>query len=58
MTPQKYAEHAAKWAAAGADIIGGCCGISTDHIATLSTTLKAGQNVQPAKVTFASQPSI
>ena len=58
ITPQKYAEYAAKWAAAGADIIGGCCGISTEHIATLSTTLKAGQNVQPAPVTFASQANI
>ncbi|MDB2391146.1 homocysteine S-methyltransferase family protein [Alphaproteobacteria bacterium] len=44
ITPQRYAEYAAQWAAAGADIIGGCCGISPDHIATLSATLKAGQN--------------
>ena len=44
ITPQRYAEYALQWAAAGADIIGGCCGISPDHIATLRAALKNGQN--------------
>jgi S-methylmethionine-dependent homocysteine/selenocysteine methylase len=40
ITPQRYAEYALQWAAAGADIIGGCCGISPDHIATLRAALR------------------
>ncbi|MBT6123081.1 MAG: homocysteine S-methyltransferase family protein [Candidatus Puniceispirillum sp.] len=39
VTPQRYAEYAVQWAAAGADIIGGCCGISPDHITTLRATI-------------------
>ena len=39
LNPEKYAEHALGWAAAGATIIGGCCEISPQHIATLGEML-------------------
>lgn len=35
ITPQEYADYARLWADAGADIIGGCCGVSPAHIAAL-----------------------
>jgi S-methylmethionine-dependent homocysteine/selenocysteine methylase len=40
ITPENYTRYAQEWAALGADIIGGCCGISPDHIAHLATTLR------------------
>lgn len=36
VTPAAYAEAAREWLAAGADIIGGCCGTTPDHIAWLA----------------------
>ena len=35
ITPGAYADYAERWAAAGAEIIGGCCGISPRHIERL-----------------------
>jgi len=35
-TPDEFAEHFAELAAAGANIIGGCCGTTPDHIAALA----------------------
>lgn len=35
LTPQAYAEHAQKWIASGARIIGGCCEVGPEHIAHL-----------------------
>ena len=35
VTPQAYADHAAEWLAAGAQIIGGCCEVGPAHIAQL-----------------------
>ena len=32
ITPEEYAVYAAKWRNAGAEIIGGCCGIGPAHI--------------------------
>lgn len=32
----RYAAHAAEWVAAGAEIVGGCCGTSPEHIAALA----------------------
>lgn len=58
ITPQNYAEFAVQWAAAGADIIGGCCGISPDHIRALTATLKGDQGAQLSTPTFAQQASI
>ncbi|MFK7840079.1 MAG: homocysteine S-methyltransferase family protein [Bdellovibrionales bacterium] len=37
ITPEDYCTFAQKWSAAGADIIGGCCGVSPAHIAALKT---------------------
>jgi S-methylmethionine-dependent homocysteine/selenocysteine methylase len=39
LTPQGYAGFAAAWHAAGASIMGGCCGIGPEHIAALRGTL-------------------
>jgi len=39
VAPEAYAEAAAEWLAAGARIIGGCCGTSPDHIARLTAGL-------------------
>jgi S-methylmethionine-dependent homocysteine/selenocysteine methylase len=35
LDPARYAEFAAAWIAAGAAIVGGCCGIGPEHIAAL-----------------------
>jgi S-methylmethionine-dependent homocysteine/selenocysteine methylase len=35
LTPEGYAAFARAWAAQGATILGGCCGIGPEHIATL-----------------------
>lgn len=40
-TPENYLTWAQQWRDAGADIIGGCCGISTEHIAKLAAGLAA-----------------
>jgi len=37
ITPEHYADIAGEWIAAGATVIGGCCGIGPEHIAQLST---------------------
>ena len=39
ITPSAYADYAVKWAALGASIIGGCCGISPDHLHEVKTRL-------------------
>ena len=39
ITPEAYADYAERWAAAGAGIIGGCCGISPRHIKCLKERL-------------------
>jgi len=36
MTPAHYCDWASRWTAAGATIIGGCCGIGTEHIHELA----------------------
>lgn len=40
ISPQQYAQFAKSWIDAGATIIGGCCGVSAQHIQALAT-LKA-----------------
>ena len=35
VSPRFYAEEAAKWIAAGAQIVGGCCGTGPEHIAAI-----------------------
>ena len=39
ITPQAYADFAQRWAASGAGIIGGCCGISPEHLKLIKTRL-------------------
>jgi len=39
--PRPYAEAAARWAAAGATILGGCCGTTPAHIAALAAAARA-----------------
>jgi S-methylmethionine-dependent homocysteine/selenocysteine methylase len=38
--PDSYAEVATRWVGAGASIVGGCCGISPDHISRLRHTFR------------------
>lgn len=40
ITPEAYLRHAQDWAAAGADIIGGCCGVGPQHMQLLASRLK------------------
>jgi len=35
VTPEEYATFAKRWVDAGADIVGGCCGVSPAHIAAI-----------------------
>ena len=42
VTPEAYLELARRWVAAGATIVGGCCGIGPDHISALSADLSDG----------------
>lgn len=42
LSPQKYREFASAWINAGASIIGGCCGISPEHIKELSNFKRRG----------------
>jgi 5-methyltetrahydrofolate--homocysteine methyltransferase len=39
-TPRQYAANAADWIAAGAKIIGGCCGSTPEHAAGIGDILK------------------
>jgi S-methylmethionine-dependent homocysteine/selenocysteine methylase len=39
LDPPSYLEWAHKWVAAGANMVGGCCGIGPDHIRALSEDL-------------------
>lgn len=40
LTPEAYLDWAKKWVAAGATIVGGCCGITPEHIQKLAENLK------------------
>jgi S-methylmethionine-dependent homocysteine/selenocysteine methylase len=42
LTPTSYGKIAESWRAAGADIIGGCCGIGPEHIHVLADRLGGG----------------
>lgn len=39
--PADYADHAMRWVAQGATIVGGCCEVGPDHIAELARRLRA-----------------
>jgi S-methylmethionine-dependent homocysteine/selenocysteine methylase len=38
--PSSYLAFARRWVAAGAEVVGGCCGIGPEHIAALAQALK------------------
>jgi 5-methyltetrahydrofolate--homocysteine methyltransferase len=40
-SPQQYATEAPKWVAAGARIVGGCCGSTPEHAASIREALRA-----------------
>ncbi len=40
LTPQAYGEHAKKWIASGARIVGGCCEVGPEHIAHLHNIIR------------------
>ena len=40
LTPEAYVRFAQAWVEAGADIIGGCCGVGPEHIAALALQLE------------------
>jgi S-methylmethionine-dependent homocysteine/selenocysteine methylase len=42
LDPVNYGQWASRWVDAGASIIGGCCGIGTEHIDTLSNRFAHG----------------
>jgi len=42
LTPEGYGRFAAAWNAAGASILGGCCGIGPEHIAALRESTRDG----------------
>jgi len=42
-TPEQMAEHAADWIAAGAQIVGGCCGTSPEHLAAVARAVRDSQ---------------
>jgi homocysteine S-methyltransferase len=46
VSPADFAEHARGWLAAGARIIGGCCGTSPEHVRALAG-LHAGNGIGP-----------
>jgi S-methylmethionine-dependent homocysteine/selenocysteine methylase len=46
VSPAALAEHALGWVAAGARIIGGCCGTTPDHVRALATS-QDGNGIGP-----------
>jgi S-methylmethionine-dependent homocysteine/selenocysteine methylase len=42
LDPDSYCAHAADWLAAGASVVGGCCGTRPAHIAKIRTLIDAG----------------
>jgi S-methylmethionine-dependent homocysteine/selenocysteine methylase len=49
--PERYAEFAREWKAAGAQIIGGCCATGPEHIAAIAAIVKeksAGASATPS----------
>jgi S-methylmethionine-dependent homocysteine/selenocysteine methylase len=41
ITPEDYAAYAKAWQAAGAELIGGCCGVGPAHMAMVAAALSA-----------------
>lgn len=47
LTPEEYARIVAQWRAAGARIVGGCCGIGPAHIERLHEELDRPDSIDP-----------
>jgi len=45
LTPEVYAEHAQRWIASGARIVGGCCEVGPEHIAHLHRCIHENKEV-------------
>jgi S-methylmethionine-dependent homocysteine/selenocysteine methylase len=45
LDPEAYTAHAQRWLAAGATVIGGCCGTRPAHIARLRELLDARRDI-------------
>ena len=43
-SPEGFAECAAAWVAAGARLVGGCCGTTPDHIRAIARRLRSPGN--------------
>ncbi len=56
-TPAYLAEHARAYRAAGARLIGGCCGTTPEHIAAMRAALDAPPPGSPASMTVLSAPA-
>ncbi len=41
-SPEEFAEHAGRWLAAGARLVGGCCGTTPAYIARLAQLVRSG----------------
>jgi homocysteine S-methyltransferase len=46
VTPEQLATHACSWIAAGAQIVGGCCGTTPEHVRSLAQR-QAGSGIGP-----------
>jgi S-methylmethionine-dependent homocysteine/selenocysteine methylase len=44
LTPEQYADRAARWIEQGATILGGCCGTTPAHIAALAARLRPARS--------------
>lgn len=42
ITPDAYAAHARRWRAAGAGVVGGCCGVGPEHMRGVAAALGCG----------------
>ena len=47
ITPEAYLRYAEQWVESGAEIIGGCCGITPGHIELLANRLKKAPVTMP-----------
>ena len=57
--PERYAELALAWRAEGAQILGGCCGTTPEHIAAAAEALagtKPGRERPPVAVPYGDEP--
>jgi len=40
IAPADFAEACVEWVDAGVQVVGGCCGLSVEHIAAMTTALR------------------